>query len=65
MNNNNYASGQKAWRKSSYSMANGHCVEVACLGDFIGVRDSKAANGPILAFGPAEWKTFLSNIRIG
>lgn len=31
-----------AWRKSSYSSSNGGaCVELADLGDTIGIRDSK------------------------
>jgi hypothetical protein len=41
------------WRKSSYSMSNGHCVETARLaGDRVGVRDSQAAvagGGPRVA----------------
>ena len=35
------------WKKSSYSAANGNCVEVARVdGGHIGVRDSKNAAGP-------------------
>lgn len=52
------------WRKSSYSASNGHCVEVARLDNGrIGVRDSKAINGPVLPFEPAAWSAFLSEIR--
>lgn len=53
------------WRKSSYSMSNGHCVEVARLADGrIGVRDSKAAaDGPVLRFEPTAWAAFLRALR--
>jgi hypothetical protein len=52
------------WRKSSFSMSNGDCIEVACLADgTIGVRDSKMAEGPILSFAPQVWSTFLDDVR--
>jgi len=52
------------WRKSSYSLSNGHCVEVARLADGrIGVRHSKAADGPVLRFEPGVWAAFLKQLR--
>ena len=53
------------WRKSSYSMSNGHCVATARLADGrIGVRDTKAgATGPVLRFDPAAWTAFLGELR--
>jgi uncharacterized protein DUF397 len=52
------------WRKSSYSMSNGHCVEIARLpGGRIGVRDSKAAEGLVLHFEPETWAAFLVEFR--
>ena len=52
------------WRKSSLSMSNGHCVEVADLGSGnVGVRDSKDRTGPVLRFTPDEWTAFLGGVR--
>ena len=52
------------WKKSSWSAANGHCVEVAQLGDHVGVRHSldTAPGRPVLAFTRDEWETFLLGI---
>jgi hypothetical protein len=52
------------WRKSSFSMSNGDCVEVAVLADAnVGVRDSKATALPHLRFRPSVWTAFLGEIR--
>ncbi|GAA5078154.1 DUF397 domain-containing protein [Streptomyces similanensis] len=49
------------WFKSSYSTTDGpECVEVAHTPQTIHVRDSKAAQGPHLAFPPEGWAAFLS-----
>jgi Domain of unknown function (DUF397) len=54
------------WRKSSYSFAQGDCVEVARdAGGHACVRDSKDADGAILRFTPAEWSAFLAGVRNG
>jgi hypothetical protein len=54
------------WKKSSLSMNDGNCVEVASLGGgHIGVRDSKDRTGPVLRFTPDEWTAFLWGVRNG
>jgi hypothetical protein len=55
-----------SWVKSSFSFANGNCVEVAGLpGGNVGVRNSRDPDGPILIFLPDEWKPFLAGVRNG
>ncbi|WP_055590780.1 DUF397 domain-containing protein [Peterkaempfera griseoplana] len=49
------------WRKSSYSGANGQCVEVAVPGPAaVAVRDSKDPHGPSLTFSPEAWAAFVA-----
>jgi hypothetical protein len=53
-----------SWKKSSYSAANGNCVEVARLdAGYIAVRDSKNVAQPALGFTPASWRTFISAVK--
>jgi hypothetical protein len=57
---------EAAWRKSSYSGANGgNCVEVADGRGALLVRDSKDPDGPRLAFGLAMWEAFAASMRAG
>ncbi|MGP8001535.1 MAG: DUF397 domain-containing protein [Streptosporangiaceae bacterium] len=55
------------WRKSSFSAANGNCVEVAGLAaGVVGVRDSKAGPAsPVLQFARADWAAFLASVKGG
>jgi Domain of unknown function (DUF397) len=55
----------RGWRKSSYSMSNGQCVEIARLASGqIAVRDSQAtAEGLVLRFNPQTWAGFLAELQ--
>lgn len=53
------------WRKSAKTQANGQCVEVARLGETIGVRDSKDPSGPMLCFTLSEFEAFLDGAHKG
>lgn len=41
------------------------CVEVAFLGEFVGVRDSKDPSRHVLVFTAPEWDAFLDGARRG
>ncbi len=53
-----------SWRKSSYSAANGDCLEVGQLiNGHIGVRDSKNVSKGALGFRAAEWRAFIVAVK--
>lgn len=54
------------WRKSSYSSAQGNCVEV-CTDDHsaVAVRDSKNVPGPDLVVSGQAWSEFVQGIKRG
>lgn len=54
------------WRKASFSMQNGACVELAPLAaGGVAVRDSKNPQGPTLTFTSAEWQAFAAGMFAG
>ena len=57
---------EMVWRKSSFSTAEGNCVEVAELPEGArAVRDSKDPSGPVLWFTPSEWAAFVAGVHSG
>ncbi|GIF74145.1 DUF397 domain-containing protein [Asanoa siamensis] len=56
---------QAVWRKSTKTQQAGQCVEVAKVGDVVGVRDSKDPGGPVLVFTPREFAAFLDGAAKG
>ena len=54
------------WFKSTFSSANGQCVETARLADGgMAVRDSKNPAGAVLAFTADEWRAFTAGVKDG
>ncbi|GAA1937761.1 DUF397 domain-containing protein [Kitasatospora viridis] len=51
------------WRTSSYSSANGQCIEVATAAGAVATRDSKDPDGPALTFPAVEWLGFIENVK--
>lgn len=52
------------WRKASYSLASGECVEIASdSGDGVVVRDSKDPAGPVIHLSSVQWRAFLYERR--
>lgn len=53
-----------AWRKSRHSAAcSANCVEVGNDAGFVVVRDSLDPAGPVLAFSPTAWASFIDRVR--
>lgn len=50
------------WRTSSYTGGD-NCVEVASLGNVIGVRDAKVVDSPTIAVPPAAWAHLIARAR--
>lgn len=48
------------WRKSSFSVNNGQCVEVS---DGVHVRDTADSGGTVLTFPGTAWAAFTQALR--
>ncbi len=56
---------RRAWRKSTYTVNAGQCVECAEGHGDRAVRDSKDPTGPVLTCSPAQWGAFIAAISRG
>jgi hypothetical protein len=56
---------KRDWRKSTASGNGNECVEIACTGPAVLVRDSSRPSGALLEFTPTQWSAFLSRVRGG
>ena len=50
------------WRKSTYSVENGNCVEVASAGAVM-IRDTHDSDGVTLTVPARAWRAFTTEIR--
>jgi Domain of unknown function (DUF397) len=53
------------WRKASYSMANGNCVEVISASTYIAVRDSINSGAIIISYPAPAWRAFIVEVKTG
>jgi hypothetical protein len=51
------------WRKSTYSLSNGNCVEVGTGQGTVAVRDSTDPHGPVIDVSPRAWITFTAYVK--
>ena len=54
---------QVNWRKSTYSRANGNCVEVGTGHALVVVRDSQDPDGPVIDVSPKAWTEFTKHVK--
>jgi len=50
------------WRRASYSVENGNCVEVALAGSIL-VRDTRDRDGATLAIPAGAWREFTAQLK--
>jgi hypothetical protein len=53
------------WRKASYSVNNGACVEVASDHAAVLVRDTVAPASTVIVYTPAAWRAFVNSTKAG
>ena len=53
-----------AWRRSARCVSDHHCVEVADLGNEVGLRNSQRPEFS-LTFSKKEWHSFVDGLRVG
>jgi Domain of unknown function (DUF397) len=51
------------WRKSSYSYANGNCVEAGNGRGVVAFRDSTDPDGPVIDVSPRAWTEFTEYVK--
>lgn len=53
------------WRKSTYSTAQGSCVEAGSVPGHVLVRDTtQHGQGPVVSISPRDWRRFTASIRV-
>jgi Domain of unknown function (DUF397) len=53
----------QTWRKSSRSVSDAQCVELAVGEQVTGVRDTKNRDGGTLVFGVRAFTAFLADVK--
>ncbi len=56
---------QELWRKSSFSVGNGACVEIAPAAGSVLVRDTTDRVGPVLRYSAQAWRAFIVGAKHG
>jgi len=51
------------WRKSTYSLSNGNCVEIGTGRALVAIRDSKDPDGPVIDVSPQAWIDFTDHLK--
>jgi nitrite reductase/ring-hydroxylating ferredoxin subunit len=52
------------WRKSSFSVGDGECVEVAQFGSLFLIRDSRNQNGLVLLVTERQFRALVQRLKV-